>query len=247
MVAAKGPTPHTTMYKVCRTMEDIWDLQVLCPCRDKNPDLVCEGAYMTSTVRCMGVSIYVSAGGCVAHAHPNALHDVWRLKHGAPLQSFWATSTRRTTDVFLSALSNTLPFLRSWGSSLISVAAWMQLAVLSGYPTLAVRASATTAVHRVLAKTSWDVPLSTGWEAFISVRLPQSFPDTIADLLTWLQRSAVWQGACYALWHISHLGTCSDICADWSRDILVLHDLLSVLSSTPRVDWGVHRGRGGPC
>ena len=36
-----------------------------------------------------------------------------------------------------------LPFLGSWGSILLSVTAWMQLAMLSGYPRPAVRASAT--------------------------------------------------------------------------------------------------------
>ena len=124
MVATKGPEPHTTMYTVCKIMEGIWDLPVLCPCRDKNPDLVCHGAYMSTTVRCMGVSICVSPACTIAHAHPNALDDIWHLKHGAPLQSFWATTSRRTTNVFLSALSNTLPFLASWGSFLLSVTAW---------------------------------------------------------------------------------------------------------------------------
>ena len=84
----------------------------------------------------------------LAYAHPNALDAVWQLKFGAPLQSFWATTARRTTNVFLSALSNTLPFVHSWGSFLL------------GYPPLAVRASAVAAVHRVLAKTPWDVLLS---------------------------------------------------------------------------------------
>ena len=60
MVAAKGPSPHTTMYPMCMTMEAVWNLRVLCPCRNKNPDLVCHGACMTNRVRCMGVSIFVS-------------------------------------------------------------------------------------------------------------------------------------------------------------------------------------------
>ena len=119
MVAAKGCTPQSTMYVVCQTMESIWDPRVLCRCHDKEPTLVCHGACMSSIVRYMGVSIYVSPTSCITHAHPNALDSVWRLKHGAPLQSFWATTTHRTTNVFLAALSNTLPFLRSWDSFLL--------------------------------------------------------------------------------------------------------------------------------
>ena len=117
LVAAKGPSPQTAMYPVCMTMESIWNLRVLYPCRDKDLSLVCHGRCMQPTVWCMGVSIYVSPTCTLAHTHPNALHDVWRLKFGAPLQSSSATTTRPTTNVFVSALSITLPFIHSWGPS----------------------------------------------------------------------------------------------------------------------------------
>ena len=35
MLPAKGPSPETTMYKVCRTLQEAWSLDVLCPYRDK--------------------------------------------------------------------------------------------------------------------------------------------------------------------------------------------------------------------
>ena len=76
MVAAKGPIPHSTMYTVCHAMESVWDLKALCPCRNNNPELVCYSAYMSSTVRCMCVSICVSPACSLAPAHPNALDDV---------------------------------------------------------------------------------------------------------------------------------------------------------------------------
>ena len=244
MVAAKGPSPQSTMYPVCMAMEDIWNLRVLCPCRDKNPDALCQGSCMTNRVRCMGVTIFVSPEGTLSHAHPNALDDKWSFKFGAPLQSYWAVSMPRTTNVFLSALSNTLPFMRSWGAFLLSCAAWMQLAVLSGYPPVAVRASMSSAIHRILAKTEWDVPSSLRWVVFLSPRLPQSFFDTVGDLLLWLSRSAFWNRSAYASWHLTHSGACTPFCADWSTDLPALQGLYSSLSSEPRVDWGVHRGRG---
>ena len=108
MVAAKGTTAKNAMYTVRQTMQSIWGLHVLCPHRDKHPDLVCHGACMGSTVRCMEVSIDVSPSRTLTHAHPNALNAAWQLKFGAPLQSYWATTTRHTTNVFLSALSNVL-------------------------------------------------------------------------------------------------------------------------------------------
>ena len=151
LVAAKGLTPQTGMYPVCMTMESFWNLQVLFPCRDKDLFLTCHGQCMQQTVRCMGVSIYVSPACTLAHTHPNALDDIWRFKFGAPLQSSWATTTRRTPNILISALSNTLPFIQSGGSFLLSCAAWILLAVLSGYPVSTVRASAVAAVHHVLA------------------------------------------------------------------------------------------------
>ena len=87
MVASKGPTPHSTMYPVCMTMESIWNLRVLCLCRDKDPEVVCRSACMTNRVRCMGVSIYVSPVCTLARAHPNASDAVWRLKFGTPMWS----------------------------------------------------------------------------------------------------------------------------------------------------------------
>ena len=110
MVAAKGPNPETTMYQVCLTLEEAWSLDVLCPCRDKNPKAVCHGACMTGAwayhYTCPPVLFF-------CHAHPNALNGDGALKFSAPFQSFWATSTYRTRNVFLSALSNALPFIHS--------------------------------------------------------------------------------------------------------------------------------------
>ena len=71
---------------------------------------------MTSSVRCMGISLYVSPHAVFCHAHPSTLNARGALKFSAQLQSFWATGTHRTTNVFLSELCNTLPFLHSWGA-----------------------------------------------------------------------------------------------------------------------------------
>ena len=38
---------------------------------------------------------------------------------------------------------------------------------------------------------------------------------------------------------MAHTGRCTEICVDW------LANLLALLSSHPRVDWGVHLGGGG--
>ena len=110
IVAANGPAPHLAMYPLWQALEKARNLHVLCPCRDKNPSAVCRGSCMGTSVRCMGVTVYVSTDAVLCYSHPNALDTQGHVKFGAPLQSFLATNTRRTTNVFLSALtrSNTL-------------------------------------------------------------------------------------------------------------------------------------------
>ena len=106
-------------------------------------------------------------------------------------------------------------------------------------------ASAIAAVHRVLARIEWDVPMSVWLITLISSHLPQSLYDTFSDLLAWLHRTAAWQGALYASWHMSHTCRCTDFSADWSADLQALQGLQSLLSPHPRVDWGIHRGGWG--
>ena len=97
---------------------------------------------------------------------------------------------------------------------------WMQLAVLSSYRLLAVRTSMRAAVHRLLAKTPWDVERTLAWVIFIARRLPQSVANTVQDLVVW--RSANWHNSWYASWHIRHEGPCGDYCADWSYDLPII-------------------------
>ena len=73
MVAAMGLTPCGTTCAIYKTVESMWDLNVFCPCCDKDPNLVCYGACMTSPVRWMGLSMYVSPTCMLAYAHVNAL------------------------------------------------------------------------------------------------------------------------------------------------------------------------------
>ena len=120
----------------------------------------------------------------------------------------------------------------------------MQLATLSGYPATSVRASITAAVHRVLAKTQWNVTMIVRWVSFLSPRLLQSLSDILGDLFTWLSRSATWHWSSYASGHIPHGGARTAFCGDWSTDLVALQGLSRSMYNDARVDWGVHKGRG---
>ena len=43
---------------------------------------------------------------------------------------------------------------------------------------------------------------------------------------------------------LRHHGPCSDFCGDWSANLPLILSVSRMLSSSPRVNWGVHRGRG---
>ena len=130
--AAQCPAPDQTMFRVCRTLEAAWDLHVLCPCRDENPAAICHGACMRTSVRCMGVTVYVFPLAVFCQSHQNALDAHGQLTFSAPLQSFWASNTRQTRKLLLPALPDALPLLYSRGAFLLSCTMWMQLVVLSG-------------------------------------------------------------------------------------------------------------------
>ena len=194
----------------------------------------------------MRASIYVTLPSPLCHAHPNSLGAQWQLKLGASLQRNWAATVRRITNIFLSVLSNALPSLHFRAAFLLSCVAWMQVAILAKHPVAAVRASVQQAVHCLFAKREWDVGLMQDWIIYIAPRLPQSPCDLAHDLQRWLQRRAFWCGQLYASWHVRRAGPCSPFHADWSSDHAALQHLhlLAILPTHPRVDPGVHRGRG---
>ena len=186
VVAAKGPNAKDSMSLVCTVMQSIWNLKVVCECRDKDDTVVCVGACMRDRLTAMGVTILLGAPEVCAHAHPNALNEVWGLKLGIPLQSFWAVTQRQITNMFTGGLCNVLPFLGTWSGLLVSATAWMQVALLSAYPAHVVRSSMICAMVRVLARTVWDVDMSISWINHIIRRLPQELRFTLSDLMVWL-------------------------------------------------------------
>ena len=134
--------------------------------------MLCKSTCMGDSVTAMGVSIHVCTQDPLVLAHSSALGPQWPLKLGIPLQSFWVTTTQMVTSTFISAICNTLPFIGTWASLLMSMVAWMQVAVLSFYPPQIVKSAMICAIHQVLCKTAWDPPLTVRWLSFIAHRLP---------------------------------------------------------------------------
>ena len=147
-------------------------MRVVCDCRAKNPELLCISACMRESLIAVGISVLLGLRDVLVHAHPNALGAQWSLKMGIPLQSYWATTRRRITNTSIGALCNALPSLATWGGFLLSLVAWIQLAILSRYPLSVVRSAMICVAVRVLARTPWDTAKTVEWICFVYVRMP---------------------------------------------------------------------------
>ena len=127
-VAAKGPTVHSEMCRVCAVLTDCWDLPVRCECLSKGRP--CAGACMRQQLRILGVTIHIH-NAVLCFSTPSALNNDWELKWGPSSHSPWAMSSGSLANIFTGPLINVLPFQFSWGCFLVSICAWMELAAQS--------------------------------------------------------------------------------------------------------------------
>ena len=69
----------------------------------------------------------------MAYLHPNALTPDWELKQGAPMKSPESQHLGYISAIFTRALAASNPWCNTWAGQLLSISAWCQVAVLSGY------------------------------------------------------------------------------------------------------------------
>ena len=87
-------------------------------------------------------------GTGLACVHPNALNHSWDLKQGAPLKNPRAQHQGYVTAIITGALAAGAPWCTTWAGQLLSVSAWCQVAILSGYEHKCVaRWAHSTSVH----------------------------------------------------------------------------------------------------
>ena len=230
MVAARGPTAKHTMKSVTDTLTEIWDLPVLCPCITDTVH-TCTTECMTTSVTAMGITVHLhQAHPPLIYTQPSGLTNTWCLKYSVTMQSPWARDYKHVASIIVSAVLNVQPFLHSWLGVLISITAWCQISLLSGYPRSAVLRALHSAVPRIVSRTPWDVEATQAWTVHILYSLPSTRDTIFYRLRQWLQGHGLWSGAAYASWHVPHTGPCSETCADWCYDFPILS------AHTPRGD-----------
>ena len=96
------------------------------------------------------------------------------------------------------------PWTLTWAGELMSVGAWAQLAVLSGYNKKQVGRAAHAAVTRSLSTRPHDYQNSVFYMYSLLPHLPLPHCCHLHHCATWLQNNAHWKGTQYRTWELPH-------------------------------------------
>ena len=152
-------------------LQTAWGLPVVCECVTDTQDY-CMGQCRGPICKPMGMVMMcglTEAG--LAFAETAALTASWDLKLGPP-----PLSTERAYHGYLGAIftgmfRNGLPFTDSWAAQILSAAAWLRVAMISGYGPEAMRAMH-KGTYRAYATGSHDVQATVKAVYSVSYLLP---------------------------------------------------------------------------
>ena len=141
------------------------------------------------------------------------------------LQTPGLASRTYLPTLFIGVLQANAPWLGSWGSFLISMAAWYKVALLAGFPRGQVFKAMLQAMLRGASMKGYCKVKSESWLRSLHSMMP-CFRQTCAKrLCRWLQVNAYWHNGTYSSWHITHEGQHTDICGQWDVDIRAIRAL----------------------
>ena len=183
---------------ICKLPGQAWGLRVLCEC-----DETCTHTCHQSTVTAVGICMVRGPKGeGMAYLHPYSLDHNWNLKQGPPLKSPLAQHPGYVSSIITGALAASNPWCLTWASQLLSVGAWCQVAVLSGYDSK----QGTMWAHSAITKTYSVTPhASQDTGGFVHQQI-QFFPHRrcchVSAVLHWLLKNAYWRGSQYFVWEL---------------------------------------------
>ena len=198
-VCAPHPDAPPSRYaEVVETVRGIlqaaWGLPVVCECITDS-QLECTAECCGAICTAMGVVMVRGQDGSgTAFIEPSSVTKQWELKLGAPLLSPHSTYSAYLRAIFTRVLKNGLPFTVTWASQILSAAAWLNVAMRSGYG----RTEATRAIHKgvfwAYATALHNVQAAVKAMHHISYYLPSTRHHVAGILRTWLKKHAHWQG-----------------------------------------------------
>ena len=182
-------------------LQTAWGLPVVCECIS-DEQKCCTGGCCGPICKAMGmVLVRGPTGAGMAFAEPAALSASWELKLGPPLLSPGRAYRGYLGSIFTGVLKNGLPFTDSWAAQIFSAAAWLQVAMLSGYG----KAEAMRAMHkgvcRAYATAPHDVQATVKAVYSVSYVLPAARHTVALHISHWLREQAYWEGGQYSSWY----------------------------------------------
>ena len=182
-------------------LQTAWGLPVVCECISDEQEC-CTGNCRGPICKAMGmVMVRGPTGAGMAFAEPAALAASWELKLGPPLLSPGRAYQGYLGAIFTGVLKNGLPFTDSWAAQIFSAAAWLQVAILSGYGRAEAMRAMHKGVYRAYATAPHDVQATMKAVYSVSYILPAARHTVALHISQWLRGHAYWEGGQYSSWY----------------------------------------------
>ena len=151
-------------------LEEAQGLLVVCD----DTQFTCTGACCGPVCKAMGVVLVrPGTGSSMAFIEPSGVTPEWTLKLGSPLLSPHSNAGY-VGAIFTAVLKNGLPFSATWGSQILSAAAWLNVAMLSGYGRGEAMRAMHKGVYRAYTTAPHDVQATVKAVYSLSYHLPTS-------------------------------------------------------------------------
>ena len=192
---------------------------MVCDCRKQQTD-PCKFTCHRPMCSALGYSlIRGDPGDGTVYAQPSALTKAWDLKLGPPLIAPDRSHPAHLLGILLGVLSNTHQWCTAWARELLSLAVWLQVAVLSRYGTKRLLKAGHSAVARGISTSPHEMQRTVRYLYDVVHRLPMRRCCAISFcLLKWLVKHAHWRGGKYSSWVIDEGLSPNGTTGAWSND-----------------------------
>ena len=125
--------------------------------------------------------------------------------------------------IFTGVLKNGLPFADSWAAQIFSAAAWLQVAMLSGYGRAEAMRAMHKGVYRAYATAPHDVQATVKAVYSVSYILPAARHTVAQHICKWLRVHAYWEGGQYSSWYAPGQLALQGVTGCWCSDFACLN------------------------
>ena len=121
--------------------------------------------------------------------------------------------------IFTGVLKNGLPFTDSWAAQILSAAAWLHVAILSGYGRAEAMRAMHKGVYRAYATSPHDVQATVKAVYSVSYILPATRQTVAQHIARWLRKHAYWEGGQYSSWYAPGFVALQGVTGCWCSDM----------------------------